>query len=178
MFIRTGGLIENRLCILSDATFQVAGQMIETDRRFDLLRESWELIADQTIDSLVRSFTRRYRRVLDLGGVSATHYISSGRTETPSIALPVPLWTEAEAGARQIRSQMLAVPLSLPALKSVVSLLADTTGVVLPGQDTRTKRSGAPGTPASASVEDSFPCRAHSSPTVTLLIKLWFCWPI
>ena len=48
--------------------------------------------------------------------------------------------TEVEARARQILSQILAVPISLPALKSGVSLLADTTGVVLPGQATRKKR--------------------------------------
>ena len=85
---------------------KVAGQIIKSDRCFDLLRESWELIADQTINSLVKSFIRRCQLVLDLGGMSATPYLSSGRQETPPIALPAPLWTDEEdAQLRRLRSE-------------------------------------------------------------------------
>ena len=75
---------------------RVSGKLIDSDNCFSLLTENWELLAEASINSLVNSFVHRCQLVLQLAGASATPYLSSGRSETPPIALPAPLWSPAE----------------------------------------------------------------------------------
>ena len=85
---------------------QLRKRAIESNNWFLLLKESWQLIGEEVIDSLVRSFFDRCQLVLQLAGASATPYLSAHRTDTPPIALPAPLWTpEEDDRLRELREE-------------------------------------------------------------------------
>ena len=75
---------------------RIRGKTLECEDMFALLKDTWQIIAEDVINRLVLSFIDRCKLVMQLGGASATPYLSSHRNWTPPIALPAPIWTPEE----------------------------------------------------------------------------------
>lgn len=59
---------------------------------FTLLQETWDALTEESINSLVQSFTERCKMVLALGGQSLSPYLSSHRA--PALPDDDPVWDD------------------------------------------------------------------------------------